>query len=335
MFTYNILISCFSTAGRVEDVVRLFEEMADGDCKPDVLTYNSLINCLGKNGDRDEAHMWSMETKEKVLNPDVITYTTLIECFWKTTDGDLRPLGFRSSNLCSYRIQRACTVLGDHGGEGMSLWEALPTVDVLGGQLVLQLYKTDEEQQEYAVFLHAPKRRFADFGVRVCVFGLRLGIVCHQPPPRSGERILLYIKPRTLAPCILHQSCVVSVAKQLFDPVVVYLKMEFEKVVGVLVMSMLCMAAVGVKAAPADQVLGALTGNGIGNGLGGVGSVGNGLPVVNGVLGGANGVGSGNPLGSAGSVAGQGANGVPIGNTNPVGGALGGTGLPVHLRKLL
>ncbi|KAL0326836.1 UNVERIFIED_CONTAM: Dynamin-related protein 1C [Sesamum angustifolium] len=32
------------------------------------------------------------------------------------------------------RIQRACTVLGDHGGEGMSLWEALPSVAVVGGQ---------------------------------------------------------------------------------------------------------------------------------------------------------------------------------------------------------
>ncbi|KAL6003392.1 hypothetical protein ACLOJK_023615 [Asimina triloba] len=34
------------------------------------------------------------------------------------------------------RIQRACTVLGDHGGgsEGSSLWEALPSVAVVGGQ---------------------------------------------------------------------------------------------------------------------------------------------------------------------------------------------------------
>lgn len=32
------------------------------------------------------------------------------------------------------RIQRACTVLGDHGGEG-SLWEALPSVAVVGGQV--------------------------------------------------------------------------------------------------------------------------------------------------------------------------------------------------------
>lgn len=37
------------------------------------------------------------------------------------------------------RIQRACTVLGDHGGgEGSALptlWEALPSVAVVGGQV--------------------------------------------------------------------------------------------------------------------------------------------------------------------------------------------------------
>ncbi|RVW34540.1 Dynamin-related protein 1C [Vitis vinifera] len=89
------------------------------------------------------------------------------------------------------RIQRACTVLGDHGGEGMSLWEALPTVAVVGGQssgkssvlesvvgrdflprgsgivtrrpLVLQLHKTEQGQAEYGEFLHAPKKKFTDF----------------------------------------------------------------------------------------------------------------------------------------------------------------------------
>ncbi|MBA0706248.1 hypothetical protein Golax_018372, partial [Gossypium laxum] len=88
------------------------------------------------------------------------------------------------------KIQRACTVLGDHGGQGMSLWEALPSVAVVGGQssgkssvlesivgrdflprgsgivtrrpLVLQLHKT-QSGAEYAEFLHAPKRRFTDF----------------------------------------------------------------------------------------------------------------------------------------------------------------------------
>ncbi|XP_074569436.1 phragmoplastin DRP1C-like [Curcuma longa] len=88
------------------------------------------------------------------------------------------------------RIQRACTVLGDHGGEGGSLWEALPSVAVVGGQssgkssvlesivgrdflprgsgivtrrpLVLQLHKTDSGS-EYAEFLHAPRRKYSDF----------------------------------------------------------------------------------------------------------------------------------------------------------------------------
>jgi len=39
------------------------------------------------------------------------------------------------------KIQRACTVLGDHGGEGMSLWEALPTVAVVGGQVLLRSHR--------------------------------------------------------------------------------------------------------------------------------------------------------------------------------------------------
>ncbi|KAJ8464602.1 hypothetical protein OPV22_027154 [Ensete ventricosum] len=94
------------------------------------------------------------------------------------------------------RIQRACTVLGDHGGaDGAlpTLWEALPSVAVVGGQssgkssvlesivgrdflprgsgivtrrpLVLQLHKTEEGQPEYAEFLHLPKRKFTDFSL--------------------------------------------------------------------------------------------------------------------------------------------------------------------------
>ncbi|KMZ63925.1 Dynamin [Zostera marina] len=94
------------------------------------------------------------------------------------------------------RIQRACTVLGDYGGnEGGSslptLWEALPSVAVVGGQssgkssvlesivgrdflprgsgivtrrpLVLQLHKTEKGQAEYGEFLHCPRKRFPDF----------------------------------------------------------------------------------------------------------------------------------------------------------------------------
>ncbi|KAI5647567.1 hypothetical protein M9H77_33572 [Catharanthus roseus] len=94
------------------------------------------------------------------------------------------------------RIQRACTALGDYGGGDnafSSLWDALPSVAVVGGQssgkssvlesivgrdflprgsgivtrrpLVLQLQKTDDGQPEYAEFGHLPRRRFTDFAL--------------------------------------------------------------------------------------------------------------------------------------------------------------------------
>ncbi|KAK4364529.1 hypothetical protein RND71_015887 [Anisodus tanguticus] len=91
------------------------------------------------------------------------------------------------------RIQRACTLLGDYGHDRSlpTLWDALPTIVVLGGQssgkssvlesivgrdflprgsgivtrrpLVLQLYKTEPGQQDYAQFLHTGNRKFLDF----------------------------------------------------------------------------------------------------------------------------------------------------------------------------
>ncbi|KAG8391444.1 hypothetical protein BUALT_Bualt01G0188400 [Buddleja alternifolia] len=94
------------------------------------------------------------------------------------------------------RIQMACTALGDYGGGDQafsSLWDALPSVAVVGGQssgkssvlesivgrdflprgsgivtrrpLVLQLHQTEGGQQEYAEFGHMPRRRFTDFSL--------------------------------------------------------------------------------------------------------------------------------------------------------------------------
>ncbi|CAN8318469.1 unnamed protein product [Cochlearia groenlandica] len=95
------------------------------------------------------------------------------------------------------RIQRACTALGDYGGGGnnsfSSLWEALPSVAVVGGQssgkssvlesivgrdflprgsgivtrrpLVLQLHKTEIGAEEYAEFLHINNKRFTNFSL--------------------------------------------------------------------------------------------------------------------------------------------------------------------------
>ncbi|CAH9086667.1 unnamed protein product [Cuscuta europaea] len=93
------------------------------------------------------------------------------------------------------RIQKACTVLGDYGDDRTlpTLWNALPTIVVLGGQssgkssalesivgrdflprgsgivtrrpLILQLYKTEPGQQDYAQFLHSGNKRYTDFSL--------------------------------------------------------------------------------------------------------------------------------------------------------------------------
>lgn len=90
------------------------------------------------------------------------------------------------------KIQRACTLLGDDRTLP-TLWDALPTIVVLGGQssgkssvlesivgrdflprgsgivtrrpLVLQLYKIEPGQQDYAQFLHTGNKKFLDFAM--------------------------------------------------------------------------------------------------------------------------------------------------------------------------
>ncbi|CAI9095511.1 OLC1v1031478C2 [Oldenlandia corymbosa var. corymbosa] len=94
------------------------------------------------------------------------------------------------------KLQRACTLLGDYGEDNRklpTLWDALPTIVVLGGQssgkssvlesivgrdflprgsgivtrrpLVLQLYKTNPGSEDYAQFLHTGDKKYTDFSL--------------------------------------------------------------------------------------------------------------------------------------------------------------------------
>ncbi|XP_058190195.1 phragmoplastin DRP1E-like [Rhododendron vialii] len=93
------------------------------------------------------------------------------------------------------RIQRACALLGDYGADYAlpTLWDSLPTIVVVGGQssgkssvlegivgrdflprgsgivtrrpLVLQLYNTEQGQEDYAQFLHQENKKFTDFSL--------------------------------------------------------------------------------------------------------------------------------------------------------------------------
>ncbi|KAI8530056.1 hypothetical protein RHMOL_Rhmol11G0025100 [Rhododendron molle] len=93
------------------------------------------------------------------------------------------------------RIQRACALVGDYGADNAlpTLWDSLPTIVVVGGQssgkssvlegivgrdflprgsgivtrrpLVLQLYNTEQGQEDYAQFLHQENKKFTDFSL--------------------------------------------------------------------------------------------------------------------------------------------------------------------------
>jgi hypothetical protein len=85
------------------------------------------------------------------------------------------------------RIQRACTALGDHGGEGavQSLWESLPSVVVVGGQVceggLTLLYLLFFIEQYHVVCMRALAQTKAGFVVvnapcSVCIRYVRLDL---------------------------------------------------------------------------------------------------------------------------------------------------------------
>ncbi|KAG6419082.1 hypothetical protein SASPL_121291 [Salvia splendens] len=104
-FMYNTVFSALGKSKHVahlldlvDEAVRIFEELENSDCRPDVVSYNSLINCLGKNGDVDEAHMRLKEMQERVemayslfdemlaegCCPNIVTYNILLDCLEKS-----------------------------------------------------------------------------------------------------------------------------------------------------------------------------------------------------------------------------------------------------------
>jgi hypothetical protein len=85
------------------------------------------------------------------------------------------------------RIQRACTALGDHGGEGavQSLWESLPSVVVVGGQVcegrLTLLYLLFFIEQCHVLCIRALSQTKAGFMVvnapcSVCIHYVRLDL---------------------------------------------------------------------------------------------------------------------------------------------------------------
>ncbi|CAK7356216.1 unnamed protein product [Dovyalis caffra] len=167
----------------------------------------SKIGKRRKKEDEDVPPLTANDAWSKHLLPNITTASSSsVQKQLTVTEEKLRVSSSQMATMESLiglvnRMQRACTILGDYGGDSggaaavslPTLWESLPSIAVVGGQssgkssvlesivgrdflprgsgivtrrpLVLQLHKTEPGIPEYAEFLHKQRERFTDFAM--------------------------------------------------------------------------------------------------------------------------------------------------------------------------
>jgi pentatricopeptide repeat protein len=73
------MISCFSKAGSLDTVLKLFNRMKDAGIVPDRKVYNAVVHKLTKGQCVDEARALVRSMEEKGVTPDTATYNSLIK----------------------------------------------------------------------------------------------------------------------------------------------------------------------------------------------------------------------------------------------------------------
>ncbi|GKB18565.1 pentatricopeptide repeat-containing protein [Tanacetum coccineum] len=75
----NVLIKALSkNSGTMDSAIRIFREMPNHGCIPDMYTYGTLINGLCRLGKISKANELLKEMEAKGCSPSVVTYTSLI-----------------------------------------------------------------------------------------------------------------------------------------------------------------------------------------------------------------------------------------------------------------
>ncbi|KAJ0975554.1 hypothetical protein J5N97_017519 [Dioscorea zingiberensis] len=76
--SYGSMISCYSKAGNLNDVLKLFDRMKVAGVLPDRKVYNAVIYALAKGKCMDEAKRLVKTMEEKCVSPNAVTFNSLI-----------------------------------------------------------------------------------------------------------------------------------------------------------------------------------------------------------------------------------------------------------------
>ncbi|ONK78352.1 uncharacterized protein A4U43_C02F17640 [Asparagus officinalis] len=76
--SYGSMISCYSKASNLNDVLKLFNQMKELGIVPDIKVYNALVYSLAKGKCINEAKNLLKTMEEKGVTPNSITYNSLI-----------------------------------------------------------------------------------------------------------------------------------------------------------------------------------------------------------------------------------------------------------------
>ncbi|RWW49313.1 hypothetical protein BHE74_00044553 [Ensete ventricosum] len=80
-FHYNLLMKAFSRAGRPDEVLRLFREMKESKCDPNVLCYTTVIDALVASNRSEEAEKVFEEMIDSGVTPDAASFTVLVKFY--------------------------------------------------------------------------------------------------------------------------------------------------------------------------------------------------------------------------------------------------------------
>lgn len=183
---WNLLISGYSTRGRIEDTRKLLSLMEEEGVKPDLVTWNSLVSGYSVSGHSKEALDTIYLMKESGFLPDVVSWTSLISGSSKNEKyiqsfkffNQMQQEGIKPNSATLSTLLRTCGSLGL-----LQMGEKIHSLSVKNGFLedvyvttaLIDMYsKSGNLEKAYQVFLNSANKTLVTWNCMI------MGLAIHS-----------------------------------------------------------------------------------------------------------------------------------------------------------